>query len=158
MTKTRGPAFPLRVSKAKAPRSGLLDGALGALGARVAPSKSVTSATVLSSLGGVRILAVVLIRTVPETVWLFRRVFSLELVSPHSEPFTSKPAILETRPPLRAAYMDLKILRFDCLQCGHSNVRRSAPDWSGSMRASTIAVPHSGHGSRTIACNCMLAG
>ena len=66
--------------------------------------------------------------------------------------------MLKTRPPLRAAYMYLKILRFDCLHCGHSNVRRSCPDWSGSMRASTIAVPHSGHGSRTIAFDFIVAG
>jgi hypothetical protein len=54
--------------------------------------------------------------------------------------------------------MYLKILRFDCLHVGHSNVRRSCPGWSGAMRASSIAVPHSGHGSRTIACVSMVAG
>jgi hypothetical protein len=35
--------------------------------------------------------------------------------------------------------MHLKITRFDCLHCGHSNVRRSFPDWSRSIRASSIA-------------------
>jgi hypothetical protein len=44
--------------------------------------------------------------------------------------------------------MYLKTLRSECSHFEQSNVRRSCPGWSGSVRASTIAAPHSGHGCR----------
>jgi hypothetical protein len=62
------------------------------------------------------------------------------------------------RPATEATYMYLTTLLSECSHFGHSNVRRSCRGRSGSMRASSIAVPHWGHGCRTIAFDSMVTG
>jgi hypothetical protein len=61
------------------------------------------------------------------------------------------------RPLTEAAYMYLTTLISKCSHFGHSKCRRSCRCWVGPMRASSISVPHLGHGCRTIACDSMVA-
>jgi hypothetical protein len=58
----------------------------------------------------------------------------------------------------QAAYLNLTITPSECSHFGHSKVRRSCPGLSGSMRASSIVVPHLLHGGRTIAFDSAVAG
>jgi hypothetical protein len=55
-------------------------------------------------------------------------------------------------PGARALYPTTSV--FEYPQLGHSNVRRSWPGSSGSIRASSIIMPHSGHGGRVIEAEC----
>jgi hypothetical protein len=61
------------------------------------------------------------------------------------------------RPLTEAAYMYLTTLISKCSHFGHSKCRRSCRCWVGPMRASSISVPHLGHGCRTIACDSTVA-
>jgi hypothetical protein len=74
------------------------------------------------------------------------------------QPAIESPAILKTRPPTEAAYMYSTTLLSECSHSEHSNLRRSCRCWVGPMRASSIPVPHLGHGCRTIAFDSMVAG
>jgi hypothetical protein len=47
---------------------------------------------------------------------------------------------------------------FECSHCGHSKICISYPGRSGSIRASSMAEPHLGHGGRIIALECAVAG
>jgi len=59
---------------------------------------------------------------------------------------------------LEAAYGYLTTKVSECSHTGHSNVRRSYPGASGSIRASIILLPHFPHGGRTIAFVAGVAG
>ena len=58
----------------------------------------------------------------------------------------------------RPGKLRLPMCIVECSHFGHSNVRRSNPGWSGSIRASSIVMPHLGHGGRIIASDAEVAG
>jgi hypothetical protein len=58
-----------------------------------------------------------------------------------------------TRPPTEAAYPIFATTLSECSHIGHSKVRNSCPGLSGTMRASSICVPHFEHSGR-IASGC----